>query len=57
LLEGKSSVSSTAILYPVTVEEFKKKYYRKKALVIKIGDSSRYEDLIKEHFYNLELVN
>jgi hypothetical protein len=25
--------------------------------VIKIGDSSRYEDLIKEHFYNLELVN
>lgn len=43
-----------ALIYPLSIDDFRKKYYREKALVIKCGDSSRYDDLVKEHLYNLE---
>lgn len=42
-------------MYPLSIDEFRKKYYRQKALVIKLGSSSRFDDLVKEHLYNCSL--
>ena len=47
-------ITLIAIIHPISIEDFKKKYYRQKALLIKVGDSSRYDEIVKTHLYDLE---
>ena len=43
-----------AILYPLSIEEFKQKYYKKKALVIKAGDPERFESIVDGQLNSLK---
>jgi ribosomal protein L16 Arg81 hydroxylase len=38
----------------MTVDEFKKKYYRNKGLLIKSGNIKRFEQMVKDELYDLE---
>ena len=47
-------IISLAMLYPISVEEFRQKYYRKKALLIKSGDVKRFNSVIEDHLFSFK---